>query len=515
MKQKFRKIMSWLILAAIVAMPLGDILTRNVYAAAPGPVVINEVAWAGSADSSYDEWIELYNSSDADTDLTGWTIVDDNGASIYKLDGKISAHGFYLIEKSENTVTPNVANAIVSLSLANSGDSLVLLDASGNTVDSANGSGGAWAAGDAVSKASMERKDPAVSGDDASNWVTSSGEGSTAKASGGSLIVGTPGIVNSPGQAGAGSGSGVASGSFALNLSSATPKIGETLVVSADVKDVTDLFFYGFDLGYDPAVLKFKTVKQGGFLGSGGSVLTSFEAGLENNLPGKLLVAEARTIADKTGANGSGQLFTIEFDVLGGAGKSSLLNLDSSSFLASASKDLDVNLVDVKFTPAEIKKADPAKSALVVAGVNRYSLELKWVAPVSGADTYKVFRKDALGNFVLLGQPAQISFVDSDSVKSGGKIVPNLDYIYSVVAVKAGVESDPLEFSAKESRGLKGDLDRSDRVDGRDLQKLSEHFGQLQGDSGFDPLLDTTYDGKIDGSDLIDLAANFAKTYKA
>ncbi|HUT87368.1 MAG TPA: lamin tail domain-containing protein, partial [Candidatus Heimdallarchaeota archaeon] len=37
-------------------------------------LVINEIAWAGSAANGQDEWIELCNVSDEAVDLTGWAL---------------------------------------------------------------------------------------------------------------------------------------------------------------------------------------------------------------------------------------------------------------------------------------------------------------------------------------------------------------------------------------------------------------------------------------------------------
>ena len=76
------------------------------------------------------------------------------------------------------------------------------------------------------------------------------------------------------------------------------------------------------------------------------------------------------------------------------------------------------------------------------------------------------------------------------------------------------VESVPTDVLGMETRGLKGDNDRSDRVDGRDLDNLARHFAEIDLDCGLDPLADTTYDGNIDGSDLIDLGASFALVYQ-
>ena len=64
-----------------------------------------------------------------------------------------------------------------------------------------------------------------------------------------------------------------------------------------------------------------------------------------------------------------------------------------------------------------------------------------------------------------------------------------------------------------DARGLKGDNNRSDRLDGRDLERLAQHYTEDSTSQNFDALIDTTYDGQIDGSDLIDIGFNFGKTY--
>src|SRR5512138_1594589 len=43
-------------------------------------VVINEVAWAGTAASTNDEWIELYNTTATAIDLTNWTLNAKDGS---------------------------------------------------------------------------------------------------------------------------------------------------------------------------------------------------------------------------------------------------------------------------------------------------------------------------------------------------------------------------------------------------------------------------------------------------
>ncbi len=487
------------------SLVFGTINLPMVLAAAPGDVVINEVAWAGSADSSGDEWIELYNTTGSPIDLTGWSIDDDNGASIYDLSGTIEAHGYYLIEDSDTAVNPNVADLIVNMSLANTGDSLVLFDDSMQAVDTVNSGGGMWFAGSSSSYASMERIDALMSGDEAANWSDSNGSGSNATASLGSLILGTPGLLNSASQA------PVTQASILMNLSDSAPNVGDQIVVTVDIENVTDMFSYGFEVNYDPTVLGLSSVGQGSFLSEDSAVSTSFQSGLENDQEGNLLVAEARTIDPKAGVSGGGNLFSITFDVVGGEGQQSLLEFGSGSFIADPNGDLIGDFNGAVFEPAVLTVA-PVSNLQLVEAASRYAIQLSW-DPSADAEMYRLYREDAHGVYVLLAETPDTLFVDQDGVMNGGMIVPNFGYNYKVMAVKNGVESAAVDAVGIETRGLTGDNDRSDRVDGRDLDRLAKIFALSDSDAGFDPLVDTTYDGIIDGGDLIDIGLNFALTY--
>jgi len=178
-------------------------LSASALAAAPGDVVINEVAWMGTSVTA-DEWIELYNNTLADVDLDGWTIVDDGGSQTYTISAAscaggsciIPAGGYFLIEEREEA-TSEPANLIVNLNLANAGDSLDLhdqLDASIDMVDCS----AAWFAGDNGDDRSMERYDPTLGGNFAINWGTYDTSVATyATDAGGNPINGTPGRQNS------------------------------------------------------------------------------------------------------------------------------------------------------------------------------------------------------------------------------------------------------------------------------------------------------------------------------
>jgi hypothetical protein len=355
-------------------------------------------------------------------------------------------------------------------------------------------------------RATMERISPLASGDDPANWASGTGAGTTATGSAGSLIKGTPKMPNGA------SATPQTKAQAAMTISSEEPLVGDTVTVTVAANGVSNLFSYGIEIDYDPAVLVFKSAGKGALL-SGDGAQTSFQSGLQGGTEGKLLIAEARMQNTKTGVSGSGSLFTAEFDVVGGAGQESALAFGTGSFLAAISSDLQTDFSEASLTPAAAS-ADPVTNLHVGEDSQRYAIKLGWDAPSSGAEKYKISRMNAHGAWTLLGETTQTSFVDSDAVAAGGKIIPSVEYKYRVTAVKGSVESAAVEITGKDLRGIKGDNNRSDCVDGRDMERLAKHFAEDDKQANFDALIDTTYDGLIDGSDLIDLGANFAKTYK-
>lgn len=163
--------------------------------AAMGEVLIHEVAWSGTLASANDEWIELHNPTANPVNLTGWVLTDDGDLTI-RLAGMLAPYSFYLLERTDDsTIADLAADQIYTGSLVNSGESLELRSPDGSIIDTANRSGGAWPAGDARSRASMER----LGGDDIpGNWVTFSGPLYFGHDADGNPIRGTPRQPNSP-----------------------------------------------------------------------------------------------------------------------------------------------------------------------------------------------------------------------------------------------------------------------------------------------------------------------------
>lgn len=168
---------------------------------APGDVVINEVAWGGTAANySSHEWIELYNNTASPIDLTGWRLYSSDGGPSITLSGTIPAFGYYLIERStDNAIRDIPADWVGSFGtgLSNSGEVLTLTDHLATVVDTANGDGGGWPAGSgSPGYLSMERIDPAAP-DSATNWASNNGIIRNGQDASGNPISGTPKCRNS------------------------------------------------------------------------------------------------------------------------------------------------------------------------------------------------------------------------------------------------------------------------------------------------------------------------------
>lgn len=133
-------------------------------------VEITEVAWMGTVESQYGEWIELYNSGSEAVSLDGWKLYTDGGSTLLiSLTKTIAAGGYLVVERT----TPSAPNPLPTISdeagsfggagLANTGEYLVLKDTSGSTVSVLAFQSG-WPAGDAETKQTMQKK--------GSSWIT-------------------------------------------------------------------------------------------------------------------------------------------------------------------------------------------------------------------------------------------------------------------------------------------------------------------------------------------------------
>ncbi len=104
-----------------------------------GPLVlINEVAWSGTAASASDEWFELQNPGRTDVDLQGWLLTDRDDLNV-ALVGTIGAGGYFLLERTDDETISNLpADLLYTGGLRDEGEILWLVDPAGRVVDTAN-----------------------------------------------------------------------------------------------------------------------------------------------------------------------------------------------------------------------------------------------------------------------------------------------------------------------------------------------------------------------------------------
>lgn len=171
------------------------------------PIVINEVAWAGTAGSVTDEWIELKNNTNKTINLSGWTLYSKTEPYPYiPLSGDIAAGGYFLIERQEdNTISDIPADLINNFGgnsagngLSNAGAELLMLAHASTTIDRTLSCGlyGTWCGG-STGFQSMERRDPLQAGNIESNWGTHSNMVSNGQDKNGNPLTATPRARNS------------------------------------------------------------------------------------------------------------------------------------------------------------------------------------------------------------------------------------------------------------------------------------------------------------------------------
>ncbi len=123
-------------------------------------ILINEIAWMGTANGATREWMELKNASGETTSLKNWTLMsEDGGLDIKIAEQKIFPTGeIWVLERGNDTTLPNIkADVIYTGTLSNGGEWLRLFDAGCNLVDEVDARAG-WPAGNSSAKRTMERK---------------------------------------------------------------------------------------------------------------------------------------------------------------------------------------------------------------------------------------------------------------------------------------------------------------------------------------------------------------------
>ncbi|MFA5841349.1 MAG: hypothetical protein WC835_00030 [Candidatus Paceibacterota bacterium] len=181
------------------------------YMAHSPPVSITEVAWAGTAASPGDRWIELKNNFDFGIDLSLFRLTSDSGLNRV-LSGIIPGLGYAIIDLSQDgraLTGVSTASTSVPYFLSASGDVLYLIYDGGvstTTIDQTPpvaGCGG-WCGGSTSNYMTMERRQVETAGSDKNNWLSNNATTVNGGDRNGAAINGTPGTQNSVSMGGVG-----------------------------------------------------------------------------------------------------------------------------------------------------------------------------------------------------------------------------------------------------------------------------------------------------------------------
>lgn len=160
---------------AIFVLIILSLAVSPARATTPLDVVVSEVAWSGMPADPNDEWIELYNNTGSDIDLTGWRLYTADTPNI-TLSGVIPANGHYLLERTDDTSIPDrTADDIYTGALTNSPAEIITLTNSLSEVIDVVGRqlSGAWFAGTSTpDRRPMVRANLTAPGTLASSWET-------------------------------------------------------------------------------------------------------------------------------------------------------------------------------------------------------------------------------------------------------------------------------------------------------------------------------------------------------
>lgn len=101
---------------------------------------------------------------------------------------------------------------------------------------------------------------------------------------------------------------------ISVQPSSSTIEAGQSLLLSVFISDVTDLYAFEFDIGFDPRFISASSITEGPFLSGGGETL--FIPGAIDNFGGSITFTGNTLLGAVSGVSGSGELATVTFTAL-------------------------------------------------------------------------------------------------------------------------------------------------------------------------------------------------------
>ncbi len=176
------------------------------------PIVISEIAWAGTEEGVDRQWIELYNNTGSTINLSEFILRGKSGTPNFLFPSNISPNSYYLVDRDTEDVTPSIPVDFVS-GMSGPGDpginkiedTIELVHMEGGDgeeiVDSTpllGACGGVWCAGSATDFSTMARVNLNSSGMSPSNWISDNTIFKSILDSTGRNVKGSPGVATDP-----------------------------------------------------------------------------------------------------------------------------------------------------------------------------------------------------------------------------------------------------------------------------------------------------------------------------
>ena len=165
------------------------VISTAAYAQLPD-VVINEINFNSSPDADTEDWLEIFNRTGSDIDISGWVLKDSNDDNEFLIPSNtILASGTYLVLVNDSaafsSVHSNVTNFIgsVDFNFSNGGELLRLYDDSATLIDQVEyDDEDDWPTESDGEGPTLELINPDEDNDNASNWAASTGNGTPGEA---------------------------------------------------------------------------------------------------------------------------------------------------------------------------------------------------------------------------------------------------------------------------------------------------------------------------------------------
>jgi adhesin HecA-like repeat protein len=144
---------------------------------------------------------------------------------------------------------------------------------------------------------------------------------------------------------------------------SSTVAVNNTVTLDVNISGVTDLYGFGFDLSFDPAIVSASSITEGAFLPMGGS--TYFIAGTIDNARGAIAGNGDVLLSAVPGVGGDGTLAVLTLQGL--AVGATDINLSNVILLDSGLNSINASLENASLTV--VATAVPEPSSLLLLGV--------------------------------------------------------------------------------------------------------------------------------------------------